>query len=117
VRVFSYIGLEIKCFTDVDEVFDAAINIHNIKKCFKVVNECRGLVVDADSLLRSVFFNLIDDYIKHRKIVSQIKLSSSESENLVQIIYEDNGVGIPDDIRKKLFEEGNGRHTGYGLYI
>jgi sensor histidine kinase regulating citrate/malate metabolism len=35
----------------------------------------------------------------------------------VEILYEDNGVGLLDDIRKKLFEEGKGRHSGYGLYL
>jgi len=64
LRVFSHIGLETKCSVDIVEIFDDAVYLHNICNRLKVVNECHGLCVTADSLLRSIFFNLIDDSIK-----------------------------------------------------
>jgi signal transduction histidine kinase len=30
---------------------------------------------------------------------------------------EDDGVGVPDDEKGKLFQEGYGRGTGFGLYL
>ena len=40
----------------------------------KFVNECRGLSVLADSLLRQIFYNLLDDSLKHGEKVSQIRV-------------------------------------------
>ncbi|PVX25713.1 MAG: hypothetical protein CW691_03695 [Candidatus Bathyarchaeum sp.] len=33
------------------------------------------------------------------------------------MIYEDNGVGIPEDEKEKIFGECYGKGTGYGLYL
>ena len=35
----------------------------------------------------------------------------------MRLIYEDNGVGIPKAEKDKVFEEGYGKGTGYGLYL
>jgi len=34
-----------------------------------------------------------------------------------KLIYKDDGVGIPDDVKKNLFQEGYGKGTGHGLYL
>jgi signal transduction histidine kinase len=35
----------------------------------------------------------------------------------LKLVYEDDGVGIAESEKKKLFQEGYGRGTGYGLYL
>ena len=35
----------------------------------------------------------------------------------MKLVYEDDGVGIPDAEKGKLFKEGYGKGTGYGLYL
>jgi signal transduction histidine kinase len=82
------------------------------------VNECHGLRVLAASLLRQLFFNLLDDSLKYGEHVHRIKVYyRTARSDLLELIYEDDGVGIPDDLRSNLFKEGVGKGTGYGLFM
>jgi PAS domain S-box-containing protein len=83
----------------------------------KVVNECCGLEVLADSMLKELFFNLIDNTLKYGKTTSQIKLSYSQGSGQLKLVYEDDGVGIPADMKPKLFTKGFGKGSGLGLYL
>ena len=38
-------------------------------------------------------------------------------KNQLKLIYEDDGAGIPNTEKKKIFEEGYGKATGHGLYL
>ena len=44
-------------------------------------------------------------------------MHSLQNESEVILVYEDNGVGIPDDEKAKIFERGYGKNTGLGLYL
>ena len=83
----------------------------------KLINECQGLTVLADSLLRQLFYNLIDNTLKYGRKVGRIRVHYREEGNQLKLIYEDDGVGIPDDVKSRLFQEGYGQGTGYGLYL
>ena len=64
-----------------------------------------------------MFYNLIHNSIVHGKTVTRIKLSYNQGENGLNLIYEDNGTGIPENEKTKIFDEGFGTGTGYGLYL
>jgi signal transduction histidine kinase len=97
-------------------VGEAALLFSNLNGA-KLINECRGLTVLADSMLRQLFYNLIDNTLKYGKNVSEIRVHYKEEGNQLKLIYEDDGVGIPDDEKKNLFQEGCGKGTGFGLYL
>jgi signal transduction histidine kinase len=76
-------------------------------------------------LLLSIFSNLISNAIRYRdsdKISSYLKISASSNNEDVEIIFEDNGIGIEESIHDKIFdpfflnnpEQGG---TGLGLYM
>jgi signal transduction histidine kinase len=85
----------------------------------EVINECQGLIVLADSLFTQLFYNLIDNSLKHGEKVTKIRLSFSTGKNSTELVYEDDGVGIPDGIKSKLFTKGftTGNGSGYGLAL
>jgi signal transduction histidine kinase len=83
----------------------------------RLVNDCKGLVVRADSLLTQLFYNLIENSLRHGENVTQIRVYCEDEEEQLKLIYEDNGVGIPEDEKEKIFQEGYGKGTGYGLYL
>ena len=84
---------------------------------FNIVGKCS---VFADEALNSVFTNLITNSIKHGK-ASKIDVKISSEDNKCEIKFMDNGTGIPDKIKDKIFDEGfsHGKagHTGIGLHI
>ena len=91
-----------------------ALPLRNVK----VQVDCDGLEVFADPLLEKVFYNLIDNAVKHgQEGLAMIRISFQETDEGLIIVVEDNGTGIPPEIKKHLFERGVGKHTGLGLYL
>jgi PAS domain-containing protein len=118
-RLYEKIGAEKPSKENVFESFNQAVvlmpNLGNIE----VVNECQGLQVIADSLLKQLFYNFIDNSLKHGEKVTQISLRYIKNADGLKLLYEDNGVGIPEANKPKLFEAGfsTGKGSGLGLYL
>jgi signal transduction histidine kinase len=49
--------------------------------------------------------------------VTKITVSSHESEEGLELVFEDNGIGISFDEKEKIFERGYGKNIGYGLFM
>jgi len=71
----------------------------------------------ADPLFPRVFSNLFENARRHGERVTTIRIGASEAEGGLVISVEDDGVGIPANLKERIFEHGFGRHTGYGLYL
>jgi signal transduction histidine kinase len=76
-----------------------------------------NMVIYADMLLEKVFFNLIDNSLRHGKDITSITVSSIVSDNCAVIIYEDDGGGVSSEDKSKIFRRGFGKNTGYGLFL
>lgn len=117
-ETYEMLGVEELGYMDVEETFGEAASLFSNMKDVKVVNNCHGLTVLADSLLRQVFYNLIDNSLKHGEKVKKIKVCHEEKDKgQLNLVYADDGVGIQNSDRPKLFKEGYGKDTGYGLYL
>ena len=73
--------------------------------------------VFADPLLEKVFYNLMENSLRHGEHVTRMDFSVKESESGLILTYADNGVGVTADDKKKLFQKGFGKHTGLGLFL
>jgi PAS domain S-box-containing protein len=118
-RFYEEIGVEEPSEIDVVQYFNQAATLFSNLTSLKIINECQGLVVLADSLLRQAFYNLIDNSIKHGEKVSQIRLHYAKEGDEIKLFYEDNGVGVPETNKSKLFQVGftTGKGSGLGLYL
>ena len=116
-KVYVQVGAEELTYIDVERHFNEASFLFSDFKGITLVNECQGLMVLADSLLRQLFYNLIDNTLKYGKKTRRIRVYYKEEENQLKLIYQDDGVGIADDVKRHLFQEGYGTGTGYGLYL
>ena len=76
-----------------------------------------GIEVYADLMVKIVFQNLIDNSIRHGEGVTEIRLSSVESDGSLIIRYEDNGIGVLPEMKQKIFERDVGKNTGLGLFL
>jgi signal transduction histidine kinase len=65
------------------------------------MNECQGLTVLADSLLRQLFYNLIHNSLRYGEKLSQIRIYYEVEDDQLKLIYEDDGVGIPEHEKEK----------------
>ena len=84
---------------------------------FNINGKCS---IFADDALDSVFTNLISNSIRHGNS-TKIDIKISTEKNICEIKFIDNGTGIPDKIKNKIFNEGfiygKAGHTGIGLHI
>ena len=115
-RDYQDMGVHAPEWRDTSVMFDRT-TYQGVPSEVKAVNKLNGLFIYADPLLERVFYNLIDNTLRHGGEVSLITASYLSNETGIVIIYEDNGTGIPDDLKEKVFERGYGKNTGLGLFL
>jgi PAS domain S-box-containing protein len=76
-----------------------------------------NLGIFADPLVEKVFYNLVENSLRHGKTVSEIHISWCEGADGLVIVYEDNGVGVPEGVKEKIFRREYFQNTGLGLYL
>jgi signal transduction histidine kinase len=111
------LGAEEPKHIDVGWALREAVSLASDLKGIRISNECSGLTVLADSLLRELFHNLIDNTLKYGKKISQIRVSYEDRGGQLKLVFEDDGVGIPSEMKPKLFTRGFGKGTGLGLFL
>jgi signal transduction histidine kinase len=118
-RAYEQLGVEELGDVDVGKAIDEAAEMFSDLH-FKVVNYCHDLTVRADSLLRQLIYNFIDNTRKYgvTTTTARVHYEKTASGDL-QLIYEDDGVGIPVRNKEQLFKQGfsTGGSTGFGLFL
>jgi signal transduction histidine kinase len=77
-----------------------------------------GLEVFADPLLEKVFETLIDNSRRHGERVRHISFSTLQyGLDYLALVYEDDGVGVHENEKERIFEKGFGKNTGLGLFL
>ncbi len=113
---YEKMGLNEPAWVDAEDAFRRGVSGLGFEGV-TVICKLGGLEVFADPMLDKVFHNLLDNSLRHGEKVSEIKVHFKESKSGLSIIYEDNGIGIPDKEKKLIFHPGRGKHTGYGLFM
>jgi signal transduction histidine kinase len=88
----------------------------DIKK-IRVQSDSEGFEIYADPLLERVFYNLVENAILHGHRVSLVRISARESPAGLDLALEDDGIGIPDPDKTRIFTKGFGKNTGLGLFL
>jgi len=113
---YQDLGMNAPMWQDVDAAVHNALSLESLPG-IRVSTEGNGIEVYADPLFERVFFNLLDNSLRHGQHVSAIRVSSHESEEGLVVVWEDNGVGIAAGDKERIFERGFGKHTGFGLFL
>jgi signal transduction histidine kinase len=116
-QFYEKLGAEELKYVDVEKYVNDAVALFPQLQGVQLTNQCQGLTVLADSLLRQLFYNLIDNTLKHGEKTTQIRIHFETTGPQLKLIYEDNGFGIPNTHRDTLFEEKSNRGINHGLYV
>ena len=115
-RDYQNIGLEPPQWTNVAKMISKVLATkerHGIRIAINTGN----LEVFSDLLIEKVYFNLVDNAIRHGERVTQINFGYQMSEQGLILFCEDDGVGVPEEDKTKIFERAFGSNTGYGLFL
>lgn len=79
--------------------------------------EVSDLYILADPVFGRIFHNIFDNSLRHGQHVTKISIGYEEIDDSLVLRIEDNGVGIPRENKKAIFERGFGGNIGLGLHI
>jgi signal transduction histidine kinase len=71
----------------------------------------------ADPMIGKVFYNLIDNALRHGDHSTRIVFTRHSSGPDLVIVCEDDGVGIPETDKQHIFTKGFGKDSGLGLFL
>ena len=115
-RFYESIGVSAPQWQDVTEqIRSAASQLPLDEITFDIL--LPPVQVYADALIEKVFYNLIENSLRHGVHVTRMSFSFEETNNGAVITYRDNGIGISLEDKDKLFRRGFGKHTGLGLFL
>lgn len=113
---YQDIGLNKPAWQDPAEAFRKACGFFSGSRIiFSSVAE--GIEILADPMLDRVFYNLIDNSIRHGGHVTSVCLSMRHTEDSLILVYEDNGSGVAENEKEVIFSQGFGKNTGLGLFL
>ena len=115
-RTYRDLGMEEPSWQDVAGAVRNSAGLLELKSV-TIYMDLAGLLVLADPLFEKVFYNLIDNALQYGKTITRMHISARENDEGLIIIIEDDGAGIPDDRKERIFEPGVGENTGYGLFL
>jgi len=110
-RTYQDLGLQAPRWVEIRELVER-------QKRESVMVSCScDVAIFADPMLEKVFFNLFDNAVRHGDHVTSIAVSCDRDGDNLVITVKDDGIGIPADLKEKIFEKGFGKHTGFGLFL
>jgi PAS domain S-box-containing protein len=70
----------------------------------------------TDPLSIKAFYNILDNALHHGEILTTISISAQEDRtHELVVVIKDNGSGVPDAEKERIFQYGVGKRTGFGL--
>ena len=73
--------------------------------------------VYADPMIEKVFYNLLENSMRHGERVKNITVSNQSFEGSMKLVFQDDGKGVNTEEKEMIFKRGYGKNTGYGLYM
>jgi len=116
-KEYEAIGVNAPVWQDCRTVLETTAK-QNLPEKVTVNNDLpAGLEVFADPLIVEVFHNLIDNAVRHGGTITTIRFFAEESPGGAVVVCEDDGDGVPADLKERIFQRGFGKNTGMGLFL
>lgn len=115
-RDYQDIGVNTPVWQELGEIIRQALQSIQISP-IQVDIDISGIEIYADPLIVKVFFNLMDNARRYGDKITRIRFSGQTRGKEYVIICEDDGVGIPEEYKLKIFKREYFKHTGFGLNL
>jgi signal transduction histidine kinase len=113
---YQDLGLKPPEWQNVHQVFIMGISHMDFSSMQRNIH-LDNLEIYADSLLERVFFTLAGNVLRHAKNATEVTLGYELTVDGLVMFFEDNGGGIPDANKEKIFERGYGAQQGMELFL
>ena len=116
-REYKEIGSHVSVWQDLHDLVKSAATAVSPGRVTLTNDLPSGMAVLADPLIVKVFFNLIDNALRHGGKITTIRFSFQENDGNGILVCEDDGDGVPREKKDKIFDPGFGENTGFGLAL
>ncbi|MDO9034843.1 MAG: transporter substrate-binding domain-containing protein [Methanoregula sp.] len=113
---FQDLGIKPPAWQDLHQVFLLGISHLDISKLDRKI-QVDNLEIYADPLLENVFFSFAENVSLHATTATELSLYYEETGEGLRLVFEDNGPGIPDAMKEKIFERRYEGKKGVGLFL
>jgi PAS domain S-box-containing protein len=116
-KEYEQVGVQAPAWQNLHALVNNTVKISTLGWVTVVNDFPEDAEVLADPLIAKVFFNLIDNALRHGGKITTLRFALEARDEDCILICEDNGDGIARDEKEKIFERGFGKNTGFGLSI
>jgi signal transduction histidine kinase len=113
--VYQKIGIQKPRWLSVAGIIEGITASHEFGD-ISIIHSVGTVEVFTDVMFGKIITNLIENAIMHGKRVTTVRIGFLEQINQGIITIEDDGIGVANDLKTKIFERGFGSNTGLGLY-
>ncbi len=97
-KYYQDLGIHAPEWQDIEMVFTKAVS-QIPREGLSITIDTGGYAIYADPLIEKVFYNLAENSLRHGEHVTALSLTTEKIPGGLLVIYRDNGVGIPADIK------------------
>ncbi len=115
-RDYQNIGVHSPGWYNIGETVSLAIATIDLAGV-RVTIDLPQVEIYADPLLEKVFYNLVENSIRHGEDATEIAIRSLETPEGLILALEDNGSGVPDNEKERIFRREYFKNTGFGLFL
>jgi PAS domain S-box-containing protein len=115
-KEYQDIGIETPRWFDVKETLEKAVANIPLQNITLTI-DAGSLFVFADPMLEKVFYNLVENSVRHAGNLTRIRCMTETAGDCARIIFEDDGSGVPERFKEAIFIRKHFRNTGFGLYL
>ena len=116
-RDYQDIGVNAPAWIDVRETFRKVYRSNSQFQQLRAADPEEEVEIYADSMFERVLYNLMDNTMRHATGASAISLSFSREGETGCLFFRDDGQGIPEDEKEKIFNHSYGKNSGLGLFL
>lgn len=114
-RIYEQMGVEAPVWHSLSDLI--AKSRREIRPSFSVTDTTGTIEILADPLFNRVIFNLIENAMRHGDGISMVEFSFSVSDGEGVLLISDDGNGVAESEKERIFERGFGKNTGLGLFL
>jgi PAS domain S-box-containing protein len=115
-RDYETVGINLPVWQNIKTTISRATESLDLNKVALHI-DIGDLEVYADPLLEKVFYNLVENALRHGEKLTRITFTSFRTPEGLVLVCEDDGSGIPETEKENIFRRKYFRHTGFGLFL
>jgi len=116
-RDYQEVGIKEAMWVDLSSTIAAASSLLDLGDIHLEIDLPPGLQIYADPMVNKVFYNLMENTLRHGKDARNISFHTEGLGRSLLLVYSDDGGGVELPYKEKIFRREHYSNTGFGLFL